>query len=83
MTRETRFLQLLRLLKVFFGITAAYEVLGFAGVWVAIGQAKPYLLLPWIAAEFVTLFLFTLVALLERLFVVALGLRQENELTVN
>jgi len=81
-----RTVRLLRRLKVLVGITAAYEVLGLAGVlvatWVAIGQTKAYMLLPWFAAEVVTLFLFTLVALFERLFAAALELRQDNELTV-
>lgn len=76
----------LRRLKVLIGITAAYEVLGLAGVLVAVevamGQTNAYMLLPWFAAEVVTLFLFTLVALLERLFSAALELRQDNELTV-
>lgn len=76
----------LRRLKVLIGITAAYEVLGPAGVLVAVevamGQTNAYMLLPWFAAEVVTLFLFTLVALLERLFSAALELRQDNELTV-
>jgi len=78
--------RLLRRLKVLFGITAAYLVLGLGGVWVAawvaLGQTKASMLLGWFAAEVVTLFLFTLVALLERLFSVALELRQDNELTV-
>src|SRR5665647_2061 len=75
-----------RRLKVLVGITAAYEVLGLVGVLVAVsvamGQTKGQMLLPWFAAEVVTLFLFTLVALLERLFAAALELRQDNELTV-
>ena len=83
---STRTIRLLRRLKVLIGITAAYLTLGLAGVWVAVwvamGQAKGYVLLPWFAAEVVTLFLFTLVALLERLFAAALELRQDNELTV-
>jgi Protein of unknown function (DUF2975) len=83
---STRTVRLLRRLKVLVGITAAYEVLGLAGVlvatWVAVGQTKAYMLLPWFAAEVVTLFLFTLVTLLERLFAAALELRQDNELTV-
>jgi len=82
---STRTVRLLRRLKVLLGITAAYEVLGLVGVWVAawvsMGQTKAYLLLPWFAAEVGTLFLFTLLALLERLFA-ALELRQNNELTV-
>ena len=83
---STRTVRLLRRLKLIVGITAAYEVLGLAGVsfaaWVAMGQTKAYMLLPWFAAEVVTLFLFTLVALLERLFSAALELRRDNELTV-
>ncbi len=83
---STPTVRLLRRLKVLVGITAGYEVLGLVGVWVAawvsMGQTKAYMLLPWFAAEVVTLFLFTLVALLERLFGAALELRQDNELTV-
>lgn len=83
---STPTVRLLRRLKALVGITAAYEVLGLVGVWVAawvaMGQTKAYMLLPWLAAEVVTLFLFTLVALLERLFAAALELRQDNELTV-
>ena len=78
--------RLLRRLKVLFGITAGYLVLGFVGVsaaiWAAMRQLVPSSLLAWLAAEVVTLFLFTLVALLERLFAAALELRQDNELTV-
>jgi hypothetical protein len=78
--------QLLRRLKGLFGITVAYLVLGLVGVsvaiWVAMGQTKAYILLPWFAAEVVALFLFTLAALLEGLFAAALELRQDNELTV-
>jgi len=78
--------QLLRQLKVLFGITAAYLALGFVGVsialWAAIGQGHVSILLGWIAGEVVALFLVTLAALLERLFAAALELRQDNELTV-
>ena len=78
--------QLLRRLKVLFGITATYLVLGLVGVsvaiWVAMEQTHPSILLGWFAAEVVALFLFTLAALLERLFAAALELRQDNELTV-
>jgi Protein of unknown function (DUF2975) len=81
-----RTVRLLRRLKVLFGITAVYLVLGLAGVsvaiWSAMGQTHPSILLGWFAAEVVVLFLFTLVALLERLFAAALELRQDNELTV-
>ena len=81
-----RTVRLLQRLKVLVGITAAYLVIGVVGIWVAaaaaMGQAKGYVLLPWFAAEVVTLFLFTVVALLERLFAAALEFRQDNELTV-
>src|SRR5450759_2812272 len=80
---STRTVRLLRRLKALVGITAAYEVLGLAGVlvaaWVAMGQTKAYMLLPWFAAEVVTLFLFPLVALLERLFSAALEQRDQSE----
>jgi hypothetical protein len=78
--------RLLRRLKVLFGVTAAYLTFGLIGVWaavwVALGQTKGTMLLGWFAAEVVTLFLFTLVALLERLFAAALQLRLDTELTV-
>ena len=81
-----RTVQLLQRLKVLFGITAAYLVLGLAGVsvaiWSAMGRTHLSILLGWFAAEVVVVFLFTLVALLERLFAAALALRQDNELTV-
>jgi hypothetical protein len=81
-----RTIRLLQRLKMLIGITAAYLVLGLAGVWVAVwvtmGQTKGSMLLGWFAAEIVTLFLYTLVALLERLFSAALELRQDHELTV-
>jgi len=81
-----RTVRLLRRLKVLFGITVAYLVLGLVGVsvaiWVAMGQTHPSILLGWFAAEVVALFLFTLAALLERLFTAALKLRQDNKLTV-
>jgi len=81
-----RTVQLLRRLKMLFAITAAYLVLGVIGVsvaiWAAMGQSHPSILLGWFAAEVVAMFLFTLAALLERLFGAALELRQDNELTV-
>jgi len=83
---STRTIRLLRRLKMLIGITAAYLTLGLAGVWVAawvaMGQTKASMVLVWFAAEVVTLFLYTLVALLERLFSAALELRQDQELTV-
>jgi len=73
---STPTVRLLLRLKVLVGITAAYEVLGLVGVWVAawdsMGPTKAYMLPPWVAAEVVALSLFTLVALLERLFAAVL-----------
>jgi hypothetical protein len=81
-----RTVRLLGRLKMLFGITAVYLLLGLVGVsvaiWSVIGQTHPSILLGWLAVEVVVLFLFTLVALLERLFAAALELRQDNELTV-
>src|SRR5450756_280278 len=81
-----RTVRLLQRLKVLVGITAAYLVIGVVGIWVAaaaaMGQSKGYVLLPWFAAEVVTLFLFTVVSLLERLFAAALEFGQDSELTV-
>ena len=83
---STRTIRLLRRLKMLIGITAAYLTLGLAGAWVAawvaIAQTKASMMLVWFAAEVVTLFLYTLVALLERLFSAAIELRQDHELTV-
>ena len=73
---------LLRRLSMLFGFAAGYLVLGLVGVWLAIGQMHLSILFGWFAAEVVALFLFTLAALLGRLFAAALELRQENELTV-
>ncbi len=73
---------LLRRLSLLFGLAAGYLVIGLAGVWIATGQMHPSILLGWFAAEVVALFLFTLAALLGRLFAAALELRQDNELTV-
>ena len=73
---------LLRRLSMLFGFAAGYLVLGLVGVWLALRQMHPSILFGWFAAEVVALFLFTLVALLGRLFAAALELRQENEVTV-
>jgi hypothetical protein len=81
-----RTVRLLRRLKMLVGITAAYLLVGVVGIWVAAaaatGQSKGYVLLPWFAGEVVTLFLFTFISLLERLFAAALELRRDSELTV-
>jgi len=79
---SVRTVQLLRRLRLLFGITVGYLVVGLAGVSVAFGQTHPGILLGWLAAEVVALFLLTLAALLEGLFAAALELRQDNELTV-
>lgn len=75
--------RLLRHLESLFAITAAYLTVGFIGVSVAfLPQGVPSALLLWLSGEVALLFLFTLTALLKRLFAKALALRQDNELTV-
>lgn len=75
--------RLLRRLKHLFGVTAVYLLFGLTGVWAALLPLQsPSILLGWLACEAVALFLLTLVALFERLFIAALELRQDNELTV-
>ena len=77
-----RTIELLRRLSLLFGIAAGYLVLGLIGVWLALGRMHPSILLAWLAAEVVTLFLLTLAALLGRLVAAALEVRQRGELTV-
>lgn len=77
-----RTVALLQRLSLLFGLSAGYLVIGLAGVALAIGQLHPSMLISWFAAEVVALFLYTLAALLGRLFAAGLELRQENELTV-
>lgn len=75
--------RLLRHLESLFAITAAYLTVGFIGVSVAfLPQGVPSALLLWLSGEVALLFLFTLTALLKRLFAKAQALRQDNELTV-
>lgn len=73
---------LLRRLQRIFTVTAGYLMLGLVGVWVALGQMHPSLLLAWLAVAVVVLFAVGLAGLLGRLFAAALQLREDNELTV-
>lgn len=79
---SARTVETLRRMRVLIGIFAGYLVLGLVGFWAATGLMHPTLLFAWFLLEAAALFLFTMVALLERIFVVALELRRDNELTV-
>lgn len=57
-------------------------MLFLVGAWATMGLMHVTLLFSWFAVEVAALFLFTLVALLERIFSVALELRVDYELTV-
>jgi hypothetical protein len=63
------------------GIFAGNLVLGIVGFWAATGLMHPTVLFAWFVLEVAALFLFTMVSLLTRIFVVALELREDNELT--
>lgn len=73
----------LRLLKRLAASVAVYLLVGFAVVWVALlPDESPSVFLAWLSAEIVVVFLMALFAVFERLFVAALELRHDNELTV-
>lgn len=57
-------------------------MLFLVGAWATMGLMHVTLLFSWFAVEVAALFLFTLAALLERIFSVALELRVDHELTV-
>jgi hypothetical protein len=79
---SARTVEILRRMRLLIGIFAGYLVLGLVGLWAATGLMHPTILFAWLVLEVAALFLFTMVALLERIFVVALELREDNELTV-
>jgi hypothetical protein len=79
---SVRAVQILHRLRLLIGVFAGYLVLFLAGAWVAMQLMHPTLLFGWFAVEVAALFLFTLVALLERIFSVAPELRSDRELTV-
>jgi hypothetical protein len=72
----------LRRMRVLIGVFAGYLILGFVGFWAATGLMHPTIVFAWFVLEVGALFLFTMVALLERIFAVALELREDNERTV-
>jgi len=74
--------QVLRRVRLLIGVFAAYLTLGLAVFWLASGMMHPTLLFGWFACEVTALICYTLVALLERIFAVALELREDHELTV-
>lgn len=79
---SVRTVQILHRLKLLIGIFAGYLVFFLVGAWAAMRLMDYRLLFGWFAIEVVALFLFSVVALFERSFSVALGLRVEHDLTV-
>jgi hypothetical protein len=77
-----RTVEILRRIKALIGIFAGYLIVGLVGFWAATGLMHPTIFFAWFVLEVAALFLFTMVALLTRIFVVALELREDNELTV-
>lgn len=71
----------LRTLRLLIAAAAAWFTLGMIGM-VVLGVGHPGVVGVWFAAEAVGLFLFTLVALLERLFASGMSYRTDSELTV-
>ena len=69
-------------LKLLIGVFAAYAALVLAGSWAAMRLMHPTLVVLWFAVEVAALFLYTVVALLERVLTAALELRVDTELTV-
>lgn len=69
-------------LRLLIGVFAAYATLVLTGAWAAMRLMHPTLVFCWFAVEVAALFLFTVVALLERIFAAALELREDTELTV-
>lgn len=70
--------QILRRIRLFIAVFAAYLVLGLVGFWAAAGMMHATLLFAWFVAEASALFLFAFVALFERLITAAVGLRQND-----
>lgn len=79
---STRTVQILWRLRVLIGAFGLYVALGLVGAWAAMRLMHPTLVFLWFMVEVAALFLFTVVAVLERIFADALALRQDNELTV-
>lgn len=79
---SVRTVQILHRLRLLIGVFAGYLLFFLVGAWAAMGLMHPTLLFSWFAVEVAALFLFTLVALLERIFSVAMELRVDQELTV-
>lgn len=68
--------------RLLIGVFAGYLVLFLVGAWAAMRLMHPTLLFFWFAVEVAALFLFALVALLERIFSVAREVRVDRDLTV-
>lgn len=73
----------LRLMRNCFGVMAAYLLLAFIATTIALAPGQsPGVFLAWCASETVALFLFTLIAVMVKLFDNATAVRHEHELTV-
>ncbi|MGF1618348.1 MAG: DUF2975 domain-containing protein [Acidimicrobiia bacterium] len=79
---STNTLHILRRLRLVIGVFASYFAVGLIGFWAVTGLMHITLLFAWTVIEVAALFMLTVVALFERIFSVALELRQDNELTV-
>jgi hypothetical protein len=69
---SARTVEILRRLRLLTGVFAGYLALGLVGVWTATGLMHPTLVFLWLGVEAAALFLFTMLALLERIFAVVL-----------
>src|SRR5690606_38892366 len=74
-------LRRLRTLRWLIAAAAIWFTLGLIGM-LMLGLGHPSVVIVWFSAEAVGLFLFTLVALLERLFASGMDYRTDSELTV-
>lgn len=74
--------RLFRRTRILLLITGGYLLVGFIGVWMALGQGHLSMVIALFAGEVIIVFLLTLVTLLEGLFAKASEFRHENELTI-
>lgn len=79
---SVRTVEILRRVRLLVGVFAGCLALGLVGFWVVSDLMHPTLVLLWLAVELPAVFLVTLLALIERILVGALGRRQDVELPV-
>ncbi|WP_158542965.1 DUF2975 domain-containing protein [Phytoactinopolyspora halophila] len=70
--------QILRRIRLLIAAFAAYLALGLVGFWAASGMMHATLLFAWFVTETSALFLFTVVALFERIVTAAVELRTHH-----